>query len=82
MRIAKLVLLAESVSPKLYGDAELVVAWLGDELVELGHDVTLFASGYTRTKGKLHPVLPRALRLGRKGDASAKESGTIGKPSG
>lgn len=44
-----------------------VVAWLVDELVELGHDVTLFASGDSRTKGKLHPVWPRALRLGQKG---------------
>jgi glycosyltransferase involved in cell wall biosynthesis len=35
--------------------------------VELGHDVTLFASGDSRTNGKLHPVWPRALRLGRKG---------------
>ncbi len=43
------------------------MAWLVDELVELGHEVTLFASGDSRTKGKLHPVWPRALRLGRKG---------------
>jgi hypothetical protein len=44
-----------------------VIAWLVDELVELGHDVTLFASGDSKTKGKLHPVWPRALRLGRRG---------------
>jgi glycosyltransferase involved in cell wall biosynthesis len=67
MRIAQLAPLAESVPPKLYGGTERVVAWLVDELVELGHDVTLFASGDSRTKGKLHPVWPRALRLGRKG---------------
>jgi len=42
-----------------------VVAWLVDELVELGHDVTLFASGDSRTRAKLVPVWPRALRLGR-----------------
>jgi glycosyltransferase involved in cell wall biosynthesis len=42
-----------------------VVAWLIDELVELGHEVTLFASGDSRTRGKLQPVWPRALRLGR-----------------
>jgi glycosyltransferase involved in cell wall biosynthesis len=42
-----------------------VVAWLVDELVSLGHEVTLFASGDSRTRGKLHPVWPRALRLGR-----------------
>jgi glycosyltransferase involved in cell wall biosynthesis len=67
MRIAQLAPLAESVPPMLYGGTERVVAWLVDELVALGHDVTLFASGDSRTKGKLHPVWPRALRLGRKG---------------
>ena len=72
MRIAQLAPLAESVPPKLYGGTERVVAWLVDELVELGHEVTLFASGDSRTRGKLHPVWPRALRLGRKGaDPSA-----------
>ena len=67
MRIAQLAPLAESVPPKLYGGTERVVAWLVDELVELGHDVTLFASGDSRTRGKLHPVWPKALRLGQKG---------------
>jgi len=72
MRIAQLAPLAESVPPKLYGGTERVVAWLVDELVELGHEVTLFASGDSRTKGQLHSVWPRALRLGRKGaDPSA-----------
>jgi glycosyltransferase involved in cell wall biosynthesis len=66
MRIAQLAPLAESVPPKLYGGTERVVAWLVDELVSLGHEVTLFASGDSRTTGKLHPVWPRALRLGRK----------------
>jgi hypothetical protein len=45
MRIAQLAPLAESVPPKLYRGTERVVAWLIDELIELGHDVTLFASG-------------------------------------
>ncbi|RXT42960.1 glycosyltransferase family 4 protein [Bradyrhizobium betae] len=67
MRIAQLAPLAESVPPKLYGGTERVIAWLVDELVESGHDVTLFASGDSKTKGKLHAVWPRALRLGRKG---------------
>ena len=66
MRIAQLAPLAESVPPKLYGGTERVVAWLVDELVELGHDVTLFASGDSRTRGQLYPVWPHALRLGRK----------------
>lgn len=67
MRIAQLAPLAESVPPKLYGGTERVIAWLVDELVALGHDVTLFASGDSSTRGKLHAVWPRALRLGRKG---------------
>jgi glycosyltransferase involved in cell wall biosynthesis len=67
MRIAQLAPLAESVPPKLYGGTERVVAWLVDELVALGHQVTLFASGDSQTRGELHAVWPRALRLGRKG---------------
>src|SRR5205085_1308389 len=65
MRIAQIAPLAESVPPKLYGGTERVVAWLIDELIELGHDVTLFASGDSKTRAKLIPVWPRALRLGR-----------------
>src|SRR5215471_2354894 len=65
MRIAQIAPLAESVPPRLYGGTERVVAWLIDELVALGHEVTLFASGDSRTRGNLHPVWPRALRLGR-----------------
>jgi glycosyltransferase involved in cell wall biosynthesis len=65
MRIAQIAPLAESVPPKLYGGTERVVAWLVDELVELGHDVTLFASGDSVTRAKLNSVWPRALRPGR-----------------
>jgi glycosyltransferase involved in cell wall biosynthesis len=65
MRIAQLAPLAESIPPKLYGGTERVVAWLVDELVALGHDVTLFASGDSVTRAKLQAVWPRALRLGR-----------------
>jgi glycosyltransferase involved in cell wall biosynthesis len=65
MRIAQVAPLAESVPPKLYGGTERVVAWLIEELVELGHEVTLFASGDSVTRAKLVPVCPRALRLGR-----------------
>jgi glycosyltransferase involved in cell wall biosynthesis len=65
MRIAQVAPLAESVPPKLYGGTERVVAWLVDELVSLGHDVTLFASGDSATSARLNAVWPRALRLGR-----------------
>ena len=50
MRIAQIAPLAESVPPKLYGGTERVVSWLTEELVALGHDVTLFASGDSRHK--------------------------------
>jgi glycosyltransferase involved in cell wall biosynthesis len=65
MRIAQVAPLAESVPPKLYGGTERVVSWLIEELVRLGHDVTLFASGDSATSAKLVPAWPRALRLGR-----------------
>jgi glycosyltransferase involved in cell wall biosynthesis len=63
MRIAQVAPLIEAVPPKLYGGTERVVAYLTDALVELGHDVTLFASGDSQTKAKLCPIWPRALRL-------------------
>jgi glycosyltransferase involved in cell wall biosynthesis len=63
MRIAQVAPLYESVPPKLYGGTERVVSWLTEELVGLGHDVTLFASGDSLTTARLIPVCPRALRL-------------------
>jgi Glycosyltransferase Family 4 len=65
MRIAQISPLPESLPPKLYGGTERFVAWLVEELVELGHQVTLFASGDSRNKAELVPVCPRALRLGK-----------------
>ena len=65
MRIAQVAPLAESVPPKLYGGTERVVSWLTEELVALGHDVTLFASGDSRTSGHLVPIIPRGIRLTR-----------------
>jgi glycosyltransferase involved in cell wall biosynthesis len=65
MRIGQIAPLAESVPPKLYGGTERVISWLIEELVELGHEVTLFASGDSSTRAKLISVCPRALRLGR-----------------
>ena len=63
MRIAQVCPLSESVPPKLYGGTERVAAFLTDELVEAGHDVTLFASGDSVTRAKLVACVPRALRL-------------------
>jgi glycosyltransferase involved in cell wall biosynthesis len=63
MRIAQIAPLYEAVPPKLYGGTERVVSFLTEELVALGHDVTLFASGDSVTSAKLEAVWPRALRL-------------------
>ena len=63
MRIAQVAPLTEAVPPKLYGGTERVVHWLTEELVALGNDVTLFASGDSRTSAKLDATWPRALRL-------------------
>jgi glycosyltransferase involved in cell wall biosynthesis len=64
MRIAQVSPLTEAVPPKLYGGSERVISWLTEELVHLGHDVTLFASGDSTTSAKLEAMWPRALRLG------------------
>ncbi len=63
MRIAQIAPLHEAVPPKLYGGTERVVSFLTEELVALGHDVTLFASGDSVTSAKLEAIWPRALRL-------------------
>ena len=63
MRIAQIAPLHEAVPPKLYGGTERVVSFLTEELVSLGHDVTLFASGDSVTTARLEPIWPRALRL-------------------
>ena len=63
MRIAQVAPLTEAVPPRLYGGTERVVHWLTEELVALGHDVTLFASGDSRTSAKLEATWPKALRL-------------------
>ena len=63
MRIAQIAPLAEAVPPKRYGGTERVVSYLTEELVRQGHEVTLFASGDSRTNAKLVPCCPQALRL-------------------
>jgi glycosyltransferase involved in cell wall biosynthesis len=72
MRIAQVAPLTEAVPPRLYGGTERVIHWLTEELVALGHDVTLFASGDSQTSAKLEAGWPRALRLdGAVRDANA-----------
>lgn len=53
MHIAQLAPLIESVPPRTYGGTERVVSYLTEELVARGHDVTLFASGDSRTSARL-----------------------------
>ena len=70
MKIAQIAPLMESVPPRLYGGTERIVSYLTEELVALGHDVTLFASGDSITAANLVPCVPTALRL----DASVRDS--------
>src|SRR3954471_13988403 len=63
MRIAQIAPLFESVPPKTYGGTERVVSYLTEALVQLGHDVTLYASGDSRTAARLRAMCPRSLRL-------------------
>lgn len=66
MRIAQVAPLYESVPPKTYGGTERIVSYVTEELVELGHDVTLFASGDSVTRAHLVPQCERAFRLDRR----------------
>ena len=63
MRIAQVAPLYEAVPPKYYGGTERVVSYLTEELVQQGHQVTLFASGDSVTAAELVPICPQALRL-------------------
>src|SRR5271166_6163348 len=69
MRIAQISPLFEAVPPKMYGGTERVVYSLTEELVAMGHDVTLFASGDSITSAALAPMREHALRL----DPSVKD---------
>ena len=70
MKIAQVAPLIESVPPLLYGGTERIVSYLTEELVALGHEVTLFASGDSITTAELAPCCTRSLRL----DASVRDS--------
>ena len=65
MKIAQVAPLTEAVPPKFYGGTERVVAYLTDALVELGHEVTLFASGDSGTKAQLAPARSEERRVGK-----------------
>jgi glycosyltransferase involved in cell wall biosynthesis len=63
MKVAQIAPLMESVPPRLYGGTERIVSYLTDELVRQGHDVTLFASGDSKTTARLISCCAEALRL-------------------
>jgi glycosyltransferase involved in cell wall biosynthesis len=63
MKIAQVAPLMESVPPRLYGGTERIVSYLTEELVRMGHEVTLFASGDSITSAQLLGCVPTALRL-------------------
>jgi glycosyltransferase involved in cell wall biosynthesis len=65
MKIAQIAPLIESTPPRLYGGTERVVSYLTEELVNQGHDLTLFASGDSITAADLVPCCTQALRLDR-----------------
>ena len=55
MKIAQVAPLIESVPPRLYGGTERIASYLTEELVRLGHEVTLFASADSITSAELAP---------------------------
>src|SRR3989338_5242867 len=65
MKIAQLSPVFESVPPSLYGGTERIVSYLTEELVIMGHDITLYASADSKTKAELRPVCPKASRLAK-----------------
>src|SRR5260221_13302690 len=73
MQIAQIAPLTEAIPPKLYGGTERVISWLTDELVALGHDVVLFASGDSETYANLEECWPKTLLL----DGSVREPNAL-----
>ena len=63
MRIAQVSPLYEPVPPRYYGGTERIVSYLTEELVQQGHEVTLFASGDSKTKARLVAGSELGLRL-------------------
>ncbi|HEY0845084.1 MAG TPA: glycosyltransferase family 4 protein [Noviherbaspirillum sp.] len=62
MKIAQVSPIFESVPPKGYGGTERVISYLTEELVERGHDITLFASGDSKTRARLVAAVPESIR--------------------
>jgi glycosyltransferase involved in cell wall biosynthesis len=71
MKIAQVAPLYESAATELYGGNERIISYLSDALVDMGHDVTLFAAGGAVCKAKLVPTYHIGLRLGQSKDPVA-----------
>jgi glycosyltransferase involved in cell wall biosynthesis len=56
LRIAQIAPVATTIPAPRHGSVEQVTALLTEELVKRGHDVTLFATGNTKTQARLHSV--------------------------
>jgi glycosyltransferase involved in cell wall biosynthesis len=63
MRIAQVAPLYERVPPLCYGGTERIVSYLTEELIQQGHELTLFASGDSLTKANLIAPCEQSLRL-------------------
>jgi glycosyltransferase involved in cell wall biosynthesis len=63
LRIALVAPLYEAVPPRLYGGTERIVAALANGLIELGHDVTLFACADAETEARLVATRDESIRL-------------------
>jgi len=63
LKIALLAPFEEPVPPRQYGGTERVVFNIAEELIKLGHDVTLLASGDSRTSAKLEACVDKAVRV-------------------
>jgi glycosyltransferase involved in cell wall biosynthesis len=77
MKIAQIVNPIESVPPLKYGGIERMVHALVEELVAMGHDVTLFASGDSKTSAKLESVFPTSLRAAKVKDVYGTNDYTV-----
>ncbi|MCK5084807.1 MAG: glycosyltransferase family 4 protein [Candidatus Pacebacteria bacterium] len=61
LKIAQIAPLWETIPPKKYGGIEIMIDKITNELLKRGHEVTLFASGNSKTKAKLRSVFPKSL---------------------
>lgn len=77
MKIAQIVNPIESVPPQKYGGIERMVHALTEELVKLGHEVTLFASGDSHTSATLASIYPTSLRAAKVKDVYGTNDYTV-----